>query len=69
MREFAKLPSLERDTIFLETANRRGLSRLVVEKDFWVCFTLSLLFESKQFDYLFVFKAEQCGGLPDDFHA
>ena len=38
MIEFARLPIEEREPFIQEVANRRGLTRLSVEKDFWVCF-------------------------------
>ena len=34
----------DRADLFAETAERRGLSEAVVEKDFWVCWTLKQLF-------------------------
>ena len=56
MIEFAKLPLDERIYYFQEVANRRGLTRLIVEKDFWVCFTLRLLFATPELANKFVFK-------------
>jgi predicted nucleotidyltransferase component of viral defense system len=42
---FARLPAEERATYFRETANRMGLgASLIVEKDFWVCWTLRHVF-------------------------
>lgn len=35
----------EREELFRETANRRNLADPIIEKDFWVCWTLSKLFE------------------------
>jgi hypothetical protein len=35
MLEFARLPLDQRAPYFQEVANRRGLTRLIVEKDFW----------------------------------
>ena len=39
----------EREQLFQETAGTKGLSALMVEKDFWVCWTLrrllSMLYE------------------------
>jgi hypothetical protein len=34
----------DRADLFAETAERRGLSEAIVEKDFWVCWTLKQLF-------------------------
>jgi hypothetical protein len=56
MFEFAGLPLDQRLPYFQEVANRRGLTRLIVEKDFWVCFSLRLLFSTPAFNNKFVFK-------------
>jgi len=60
MIEFAKLPLDERVPYFQEVASRRGLTRLIVEKDFWVCFTLRLLFATPELADKFVFKEPEC---------
>jgi len=54
--DFARLPLDERIPYFQEVANRRGLSRLIVEKDFWVCFSLCLLFSTRALEEKLVFK-------------
>ena len=56
MLEFARIPLDERLPYFQEVANRRGLTRLIVEKDFWVCFSLFLLFSTPELADMFVFK-------------
>jgi hypothetical protein len=56
MLEFARLPLDQRLSYFQEVANRRGLTRLIVEKDFWVCFSLRLLFSTPVLESKFVFK-------------
>ena len=56
MIDFARLPLSERAPYFEEVANRRGLTRLIVEKDFWVCFTLRMLFSLSDLADKFVFK-------------
>ncbi len=56
MFEFARLPLDERTPYFQEVANRRGLTRLIVEKDFWVCFALRILFSTPELADKFVFK-------------
>jgi len=38
----------ERAELCRETANRRNLADSIVEKDFWVCWTLSKLFEERE---------------------
>lgn len=56
MLEFAKRPMHDRLAYFEEVASRRGLRLLIVEKDFWVCFILRLLFETPDLSDIFVFK-------------
>jgi hypothetical protein len=43
---FLELPPRERRLYFEEAARRRGLSPIILEKDFWVCWMLGLLFGS-----------------------
>jgi hypothetical protein len=45
MTPFATLPPAERSQIVVEAAARMGLVPLIVEKDFWVCWTLARIFE------------------------
>ena len=45
MGPFAKLPPAERALVVNEVAGRLGLAPLIVEKDFWVCWTLARIFE------------------------
>ena len=52
---FIALPAAERALYFTEAAARRGLAPVVLEKDFWVCWLLGVLFESRFADAL-VFK-------------
>lgn len=40
MHTFLKLSSEERNDIILETATVKGVSPIIIEKDFWVCWTL-----------------------------
>ncbi len=44
MDTFARLPTHEHEAYFAEAASRLGLPPHVVEKDFWVCWTLKRLF-------------------------
>jgi len=45
MHDFADRPATERAEVFEETAVRKGIGRAaIVEKDFWVCWTLAALF-------------------------
>jgi hypothetical protein len=52
---FLELPGHERRLYFEQAAARRGLSAVVLEKDFWVCWLLGVLFRS-EFRYRLVFK-------------
>ena len=45
MDSFLKLPAAERKLVFEETAKRYDVRNFVViEKDFWVCWTLKQIF-------------------------
>lgn len=52
---FLELPATERKVYIDEAAARRGLAPVIVEKDFWVCWLLSILFQSSFRDAI-VFK-------------
>ena len=52
---FQELPSEERRLYFEQAAANRGLSAVVLEKDFWVCWLLGALFRS-EFRESLVFK-------------
>jgi predicted nucleotidyltransferase component of viral defense system len=56
MDDFAKLPSQERRLYFEQTAARLGLSAQIIEKDFWVCWTLKRLFALHGFRDHLTFK-------------
>lgn len=43
MDEFARRPAADRRAFIEEAANRRDLTPLIMEKDFWVCWTLRRL--------------------------
>ena len=48
MDHFALVPAPERATVFREVAARLKLgSALIIEKDFWVCWTLQRIFSSQ----------------------
>jgi hypothetical protein len=44
MDKVALLPAADREALFNETGAGRGLANMIVEKDFWVCWTLKRLF-------------------------
>jgi hypothetical protein len=52
---FLELPNEERRLYFEQAAANRGLSAIVLEKDFWVCWLLGVLFRS-EFRESLVFK-------------
>jgi hypothetical protein len=56
MNSVAALSAIERDELFQETANRRGLAIDIVEKDFWVCWTLKHLFQLQELGPHLIFK-------------
>ena len=53
--DFLKLPSDERRLYIEQAAIQRNISPVIMEKDFFVCWLLSILFESEFADSL-VFK-------------
>jgi predicted nucleotidyltransferase component of viral defense system len=52
---FLELPPDERRLYIAQAATRRNVSPVVLEKDFWVCWLLGILFES-EFAGSLVFK-------------
>jgi hypothetical protein len=52
---FLELPANERKVYIDEAGARRGLAPVIVEKDFWVCWLLGILFQSSFRDAI-VFK-------------
>ena len=56
MDRFANEPPQHRDEAFQEAAARLGLSRAIVEKDFWVCWSLKQLFALPAFGAHMIFK-------------
>jgi len=54
--EFLKRSAEDQSLIIRETAARRGLHAVMVEKDFWVSWTLAVLFAHPEFGSQLVFK-------------
>lgn len=52
MKRFLDLPLNERRELITEAAARRGISAVIIEKDFWVCLVLEKLFQSDFGDHL-----------------
>jgi predicted nucleotidyltransferase component of viral defense system len=44
MDNIARLPATDRMDLFSATARRRSLTPEIIEKDFWVCWTLKRVF-------------------------
>ena len=67
MNEIAQMAADARAEIFAETAARKGLAEAIIEKDFWVCWTLQQLFSIPALKGRLLFK----GGtsLSKIFHA
>lgn len=56
MDDFAKLPSSERKPYFEMAAANSGLEEHIIEKDFWVCWTLKRLFTMPSLTDQLIFK-------------
>lgn len=56
MREFATLPQEDRADALIVAAQEKGMHPAIVEKDFWVCWTLDFLFGESAFRDSFAFK-------------
>ncbi len=56
MESVARLTAAERRELFTETATRKGMTPAIVEKDFWVCWTLGRLFAHRDLSRLLMFK-------------
>ena len=56
MRNIARLSDNDRRELFRNTADKMGLNDAIVEKDFWVCFTLDFLFHRSPWKESITFK-------------
>lgn len=56
MRNIARLSDEERYELFRNTANKMKLHDAIVEKDFWVCFTLDYFFHRSPWKKAITFK-------------
>ncbi len=56
MDKVANYPPDDRRDLFQETANRRGLTPIIIEKDFWVCWVLKHMFSDESLKNHLVFK-------------
>lgn len=71
MRNFVGLPATERAELFRNTAAKQGMPVAIVEKDFWVCWTLDYLFHRSSLRNSLAFKGgtslSKCFGLISRF--
>ena len=56
MNRVASMPVAERRVVFAEAAERLQIQPVIVEKDFWVCWMLGLLFGRTEWSEVLVFK-------------
>jgi hypothetical protein len=56
MDRLARTSARDRSDLFTEAAAKLGIRPTIVEKDFWVCFTLNLLFTKSRYRDSLVFK-------------
>lgn len=56
MLEFARRPAEDLERIFREVGAQRGIGPHIVEKDFWVCWLLRLIFANAELGAHLVFK-------------
>ena len=65
MRGIARLSDRDRSDLFREVAAARHLQPAIVEKDFWVCLTLDLLFHESPFADAIVLRPMIWGEAPE----
>ena len=56
MERCAELPQKDRSDAIVVAAQQLGMEPAIVEKDFWVCWTLDYLFRESSFESSFAFK-------------
>ncbi len=56
MLEIARFQESDRNDMFRFTAQRAGMSEAIVEKDFWVCWMLEILFHHFEYSEALCFK-------------
>lgn len=56
MKNVARFSDNDRRVLFRNTADKMGLNDVIVEKDFWVCFTLDYLFHRSPWKDSITFK-------------
>lgn len=53
---FARKSVVDKEPYFELTASRKGLSKEIIEKDLWVCWTLKHLFSIPEIGHYLIFK-------------
>lgn len=56
MLNIANLSITDRTALFRNTAQKSGMNEAIVEKDFWVCWSLNYLFQHSKWKNRFAFK-------------
>ena len=56
MNKIAKIPAQDRRDLFSEASSKLGFRPTIIEKDFWVCYVLKMLFAESPFKDSLVFK-------------
>lgn len=56
MYKFAQMNKADRDFVFNKTAIDKGITKEIVEKDFWVCLMLDYLFTKSKYKNNLTFK-------------
>lgn len=56
MKNIAKINSKDRKALFQNTSVKMGLTKAIVEKDYWVCFMLDYLFHRCKWKNQIAFK-------------
>ena len=56
MINIANISKKDKEALFRNTADKYGLTEAIIEKDFWVCWTLRYLFHESPWNNSFAFK-------------
>lgn len=56
IKQIAALPAKERNELFQEAGLKKGLAPFHIEKDYWVCWVLSVFFDSLETSSLLTFR-------------
>ncbi len=56
MKNIARMSDEDHRVLFRNTADKTGLHDAIIEKDFWVCYTLDYLFHRSPWENSFAFK-------------